>query len=148
MKRALSLIAAATLCSAVTSSCYAQGPPPARYQPARPTISPYLNLYRFNAGPLPNYYSLVRPELNQLHFNQQQLAFQAQQTAALQGLQSAQAQQGQAATQTGKNSWFMTNGRATYMNTNRYFAGSAGSGSQAAGGSAPRAPSQPIGQRR
>lgn len=36
-----------------------------RYAPKRPTISPYLNLLRGNEGPLPNYYSLVRPQLDQ-----------------------------------------------------------------------------------
>ena len=39
--------------------------PIARYQPARPTISPYLNLFRRDFGPVPNYYTQVRPELRQ-----------------------------------------------------------------------------------
>jgi hypothetical protein len=39
------------------------------YEPLNPTISPYLNLLRFDRGPLPNYYSLVRPQLRQQAFN-------------------------------------------------------------------------------
>lgn len=31
----------------------------------RPTISPYLNLFRPNVGPVGNYQTLVRPQLNQ-----------------------------------------------------------------------------------
>jgi hypothetical protein len=44
-----------------------------RYRPQRPTISPYLNLLRADNGPLPNYYSLVRPQLNQQSFDNQML---------------------------------------------------------------------------
>jgi hypothetical protein len=42
-----------------------------RYQPARPTISPYLNLLRRDVGPLPNYHALVRPYLEQQSRNQE-----------------------------------------------------------------------------
>ena len=41
-----------------------------RFEPSRPTISPYLNLFRFNDSNVPNYQSLVRPL-------QQQRAFRA-----------------------------------------------------------------------
>src|SRR5215475_15368192 len=52
-----------------------------RYTPSTPTVSPYLNLFQSNrnGGPitrgLPNYYSLVRPQLqqNRINKNQQQL---------------------------------------------------------------------------
>lgn len=84
-----------------------------RYQPSRPTVSPYLNLYRNNTGPLPNYYSLVRPQLNQQAFNNQISAQQAQQNAALGLLQSQAAQP--TTTPTGKRSWFMTYGRQSFM---------------------------------
>lgn len=40
------------------------------YEPTKPTVSPYLNLLRTNFGPLPNYQSLVRPQLRQQSFNQ------------------------------------------------------------------------------
>lgn len=36
---------------------------PARYQPTRRTISPYLNLGGAQFGAVPNYFSLVRPTL-------------------------------------------------------------------------------------
>ncbi len=45
---------------------------PARYTPARPTVSPYLNLLRRDTGPVPNYYTLVRPQFQQMAINQQQ----------------------------------------------------------------------------
>lgn len=43
-----------------------------RYQPSRPTVSPYLNLLRNDSGAIPNYYSLVRPQQQQIATNQQQ----------------------------------------------------------------------------
>jgi hypothetical protein len=58
--------------------------PPVRYQPTRPTISPYLNLLRRDVGPLPNYHSLVRPQLQQLANNQQQQLQLQQQRASIQ----------------------------------------------------------------
>lgn len=39
------------------------------YEPSSPTVSPYLNLLRSNLGPLPNYHSLVRPQMRQQAFN-------------------------------------------------------------------------------
>jgi hypothetical protein len=84
-----------------------------RYQPSRPTVSPYLNLFRNNVGPLPNYYSLVRPQINQLAVNNQVAAQQAQQSAGLNLLQSQTNQL--AATPTGKNGWFMTYGHQSFM---------------------------------
>jgi hypothetical protein len=93
----------------------AQGQVARRYQPSRPTVSPYLNLFRNNVGPLPNYYSLVRPQINQQAFNTQIAAQQAQQKSALNLLQSQPAQQ--AATPTGKSGWFMTFGRQSFMAT-------------------------------
>lgn len=42
-----------------------------RYQPARPTLSPYLNLFREETGPIPNYHLYVRPQLQQQAFNNQ-----------------------------------------------------------------------------
>ena len=36
-----------------------------RYQPDRPTVSPYLNLLRSDVGPVTSYYGMVRPQLNQ-----------------------------------------------------------------------------------
>jgi hypothetical protein len=82
-----------------------------RYQPARPTVSPYLNLFRRDAGPLPNYYSLVRPQLNQQAIDMELLQNQARQGAEIGAIRSGQ----MTATPTGKGSWFMQYGRQTYM---------------------------------
>jgi hypothetical protein len=103
-----------------------------RYTPSRPTVSPYLNLFQNNrnGGPvsraLPNYYSLVRPQLqqNRINNNQQQL-IQQQNTVIDQLQQNVQVLQQQPGNVvTGHNSWF--------LNTSRYYAqaGSAGVGQQ------------------
>ena len=56
----------------LTMSCLdAGGQDVPRYTPQRPTVSPYLNLLRNDNGPVPNYYSLVRPQLNQQAFDRQ-----------------------------------------------------------------------------
>jgi hypothetical protein len=71
-------------CLATTG--WAQGGPGggrARFEPSRPTISPYLNLLRRDVGPLPNYYSLVRPQLQQNDFNQRQIAINREQRTAI-----------------------------------------------------------------
>jgi hypothetical protein len=82
------LIAAVLLASCLGSHAEGQGQPgpapPARFQPSRPTISPYLNLLRRDVGPLPNYYSLVRPQLNQIEFDQRQRVINAQQQGQIQ----------------------------------------------------------------
>ena len=59
-----------------------------RYEPSRPTVSPYLNLFRFNNSVIPNYQSLVRPEQQAQRFRQQQLQLDRQQQQELQRLQS------------------------------------------------------------
>lgn len=64
----------------------AQNPP--RYQPQRPTVSPYLNLLRNDTGPLPNYYSLVRPQLNQLAFDRQMMSESRLQSLTIQKLET------------------------------------------------------------
>jgi hypothetical protein len=66
--RLLLLACVLAIQSSVASAQYPQQP---RYTPARPTVSPYLNLLRRDAGPVPNYYSLVRPQLQQQAINQQ-----------------------------------------------------------------------------
>jgi hypothetical protein len=53
-----------------------------RYQPSRPTVSPYMNLFRRDRGPLPNYHLYVRPILQQESIN-------AQTGAAVQQLESS-----------------------------------------------------------
>lgn len=90
-----------------------------RYQPARPTVTPYLNLLRTNTSGLPNYYSLVRPQLNQLEFNQQQRALEATQARTLSQLRTDVQQ---ALTPTGKGAGFMTVDRSgRFLNSAPYF---------------------------
>jgi hypothetical protein len=53
-------------------SAQAQDPAgPARYTPpsGKPVISPYLDLYNRNTGPVPNYFLYVRPQLDQQRTN-------------------------------------------------------------------------------
>ena len=45
-----------------------------RYQPNKPTLSPYLNYFRLNTGVLPNYQQFVRPQINLQKTLQQQQA--------------------------------------------------------------------------
>lgn len=69
------------LCSDAQAQQGNQRPYAGRYQPSRPTISPYMNLFRRDRGPLPNYNLYVRPLLQQQSIN-------AQTGAAVQQLQS------------------------------------------------------------
>jgi hypothetical protein len=108
--------------SFIVLACAAASSAQQRYQPSTPTVSPYLNLFQNNRGngplnrALPNYYSLVRPQLDQNQFNRAQLQVQQQQNQSIQQLQAgvgflAQQQTGQAIT--GHNSWF--------RNTSQYY---------------------------
>jgi TolA-binding protein len=106
-----------TLVGGATNTAQAQG-----YQPSRPTVSPYLNLFQNNRGgqfnrALPNYYSLVRPQQQQQQVNQTQQQLLQQQNGTLQELQgNVQTLQQQKTGQpvvTGHNSWF--------LNTSRYY---------------------------
>jgi len=102
-----------------------------RYQPSRPTVSPYLNLFRPNNNVIPNYQSLVRPEQEALRFRQQQLQYDRQQTQQLNRLRAnIQTQQQPAVTSelvapTGKNAWFNRSGPSTFQNTSRFYSQSA-----------------------
>jgi hypothetical protein len=92
--RAVSLAAVAVLATFVVES-HAQSPRgiggySGRYQPSRPTISPYLNLYRTQRGPIPNYHLYVRPILQQQQINAQQSAAVNQLQQGLQETQHTQ----------------------------------------------------------
>jgi hypothetical protein len=76
-----SLILAAVALSPLIAG--AQGRPQ-RYTPSRPTVSPYVNLLRRDAGPVTNYYTLVRPQQQQQAINQQQQSVNLQQQSLLQ----------------------------------------------------------------
>jgi hypothetical protein len=54
------------------------------YQPPRPTISPWMYLFQRNAGPIGNYHSYVRPEMQLRDTLRQQNMRIQQQNAALQ----------------------------------------------------------------
>lgn len=95
---------------------------PQRYRPARPTVSPYLNLLRNNVSPLPNYYSLVRPQQYQLEVNRQQQALQLQQNTAIRQLQTGLLRTQTTGPVTGSSSWFQNPGsRSTFQNTSSYY---------------------------
>jgi hypothetical protein len=69
------------------------------YQPTRPTTSPYLNLLRTDSGPLPNYQSLVRPQLEQQEFNRRasrDIAYNLRQITTLEAAQQAPLRIGEA----------------------------------------------------
>jgi hypothetical protein len=114
-----------------------------RYQPNRPTVSPYLDLFRFNDSNVPNYYTLVRPMQQQRVFEQQQQRLNQQQLRELSQLQSnVQALELGPVTApqvapTGKGSWFARPGGAAYLDTSDYFS-RVGSGSRTRVGSGTR----------
>jgi hypothetical protein len=115
-----------------------------RYEPNRPTVSPYLNLFRndgFDNRALPNYQALVRPLQQQYETNQMQQRLLRQQNLALRQLNSNiqdvenRAATGQLVAPTGKGAWFgRPSRRATYLNTSRYYSqsGTPGLGTGAA----------------
>jgi hypothetical protein len=110
-----------------------------RYTPSRPTVSPYLNLFQNNRNggsfnrALPNYYTLVRPQLEQNRVNQYQQQLLQQQTSTISQLQSnlqiLQQQQSGQNVVTGHNSWF--------GNTGGYFANVGASAPGSRGRAAP-----------
>lgn len=94
----------------------------ARYQPRRPTVSPYLNLSATNFGVLPNYFALVRPQIQQQQFNLQEQALRQTQQREIVRLQN-QVQRGSTpAGATGTGSWFMAPGqRVRFQDTSQFF---------------------------
>jgi hypothetical protein len=112
-----------------------------RYEPSRPTVSPYLNLFRnegFDNRSLPNYHALVRPLQQQYDTNQRQQRLLQQQSRALgqlnanvQSIEEREAA-GQLVAPTGTGSWFGNPGtRSTFQNTSRFYSRS---GTAARGG--------------
>ncbi len=124
-KRKLSLCVAmfgfALLCSSASF-----GQEIRRYQPRKPTISPYLDLLRFNDGGLPNYYSWVRPRKQQRAFNTESRAWQRQQTITLGRVTNEFQKNRRAIAPTGTGSWFMNDSAgSTFLNTSRFYPGAA-----------------------
>jgi hypothetical protein len=77
----------------------------AQYPYARPTVTPYLNLYRSGASPILNYQTLVRPELD---FRSSITSLQQQNRANQQGITDLQTNPGPLVT--GHQAGFMTQG--------------------------------------
>jgi hypothetical protein len=93
-----------------------------RYQPRRPTTSPYLQLTRRNTGALPNYHALVRPAQRQQAINQQAQASRRQQAGAIQRLQNSVQLGLQPAGATGKRGGFQVpSSRSAFGTSGRYF---------------------------
>jgi hypothetical protein len=99
-----------------------------RYEPSRPTVSPYLNLFREQTGILPNYQALVRPQQLQNETNQRQREINQRGATEAQNLQTQiyELQQKQAAelqmAPTGKNAWFQRpSQRNQFLNTSRFY---------------------------
>jgi len=76
-----------------------------QYRPARETLSPYVALLQGNSGAIPNYYTLVRPGLQQRAFNQQLQTTARVQSLDIQTLTSSP-ESGMRPVQTGKNAGF------------------------------------------
>jgi hypothetical protein len=99
-----------------------------RYEPSRPTVSPYVNLFRENNGIVPNYQSLVRPMLQQQQTNIYQGQQLKKQQQSLRDLQVSQqdlerrARAGTSMSPTGKGAWFNKPGsQSTFMNTSGFY---------------------------
>jgi hypothetical protein len=118
------LVGVLTLCSAGAAHAQYQS---RRFEPSRPTVSPYLNLFRFNNSVIPNYQSLVRPEQQAQRFKQQQQQLDRQQQEALRQLQSnvrvlqEPPVKSDLVAPTGKGSWFNVQGGSQFGNTSRFY---------------------------
>jgi len=88
----------------MTSSAQAQG-----YQPNGPMISPWMNLFQRNTGPVDNYHMYVRPQIQLQDTLRQQNARIQQQSAGLQsvGQQLQEVEQQHTVPHTGTGSVFM-----------------------------------------
>ncbi len=120
-QRMLSLwVAACGVALFVTSASFGQQM--RRYTPETPTVSPYVDLLRFNDGGLPNYYGLVRPQLKQRAINNQGRLSSRQQSITLGQLQNDFQKNRLPIAPTGTGSWFMRSGaRSTFLDTSRYY---------------------------
>jgi hypothetical protein len=85
----------------------------------RPTLSPWFGLYQRNSGPLDNYHTFVRPEIQLRNTLRNQQANIQQNTAAINALgqDAAQTQEYGRVRPTGTGSTFMT--QSSYFQTNR-----------------------------
>lgn len=116
---AIGLVLASLALAGLGSAAHGQV---ARYQPRTSTVSPYLNLGRFNSGGLPNYYALVRPQIQQRQFNAQAEGLARAQQAEINRMEYQLQRGQQPAGMTGTGSWFMTPGtQSSYLDTSRFY---------------------------
>ncbi|MCA9260170.1 MAG: hypothetical protein KDA61_13255 [Planctomycetales bacterium] len=122
----LVVVAALATWSIDSGTAHAQLARPTRYQAAIPTTSPYLNLLNNNGGNFAtNYYSIIRPQLRQNEFNQQQAAAIKRQSQDLQGLDRTLRRdlgQPEELRPTGKAGWFNAGTpRNQFQNRSHYY---------------------------
>ena len=99
------------------------------YIPQRPTISPWMNLFQGNTGPLDNYHTFVRPQIQLNRTLQMQSTALNRQAAGLQYLNN------EIMEPQGNQSTMLSTGQgATFMNYSHYYGGN----QQASYSAAPR----------
>ena len=107
LRRCAAILMCCILTASAASSAEAQQrSTQRRFEPARPTVSPWLGLLQSNSGAIPNYFSLVRPRLEQQQFNAQVRANEQFRSLQIQQLNSSAAG-GETVPQTGKPAGFM-----------------------------------------
>lgn len=117
----ISVIGAALLTVFAVERADAQGGGYMPYAPSRPTVSPWLNLYNRNAGPIDNYHNYVRPQIELRDTLQQQENQIGQQGSSIKSL-------GQQVTRMGETGRMAPTGIGSrYMNLSHYYARQGGS---------------------
>ncbi|QDS96065.1 hypothetical protein FF011L_48690 [Roseimaritima multifibrata] len=107
LRRHTAIFAFAALTVAMATTAEAQQRSRQRsYEPATPTMSPYIGLLQSNSGPIPNYFSLVRPRVDQQQFNSQVRATERIRSLQIQQL-SRGAARNEEALETGNQAGFM-----------------------------------------
>jgi len=87
--RCLAVAAVVGLTALGARAVWAQARGPGLYEPQlRPTLSPWLKLYSRQVGPVDNYHTFVRPELELQGTLQRQALFNEQQRAGMSELKS------------------------------------------------------------
>ncbi len=112
----VSVIGAGLLTLLAVGRADAQGYGYMRYSPSTPTLSPWLNLYNKNAGPIDNYHNYVRPQMQLRDTLQQQENQIGQQGSTIRSL-------GQQVTRMGEtgNKMAPTGIGSRYMNLSHFY---------------------------
>jgi hypothetical protein len=87
------------------------------YTPATPTMSPWMNMFQSNTGPLDNYNTFVRPRIQLRNTLDQQNQAIDRQAASIYALQNETAQPGTAQ----RTAVHPTGVNASFMNYSHYF---------------------------